>query len=79
MIDEEPDAPPKRLGFCIVTTGRGEQCGAKIMSDDIEYVELQDKKGFICGDHVEGLIRAIYRDTLKPLKILPKTFRKGAA
>lgn len=79
IYETEPDTPPKRLGFCVVTTARGNICGAPIMSDDINWVELQDKQGFICGDHIDALIRAIHRGRVETLKPLPPKFKKGAA
>lgn len=79
IYETEPDTPPRRLGFCAMKSSRTEICGARIMSDDIEWVELQNKQGYICGSCCDSLIASIFRGRIETLKVLPKTFRKGAA
>lgn len=60
-IIESETIVPRRVGLCSNPKGDGSlgsqlPCGARIMSDDIEAVELPDDK-HICGSCVDDLLR----------------------
>jgi hypothetical protein len=60
-IIESPAIVPRRTGSCSNPKGDGHlgsylPCGAKIMSDDIEALDLPDGK-LICGSCVNDLLR----------------------
>lgn len=71
---EESDRPAQRLGFCIVQTKRGNPCGAAIMADQIDWVELENKAGYVCGNCYDSMIRAICKVPLEASKPIPKKF-----
>jgi len=73
-MDEDPDTPPKKLGFCCVRTNPDSWCGRAIFDNDIEAVEIEDHKGWICGDCVDSLIAAIFRGKLETMKPVPVRF-----
>lgn len=74
--DIEPDDPPRKVGFCVIQTARGSMCGQAIFGNDIESVELENKAGYVCGPHVDGIIASIFRGKVETLKPIPKTFRR---
>lgn len=78
IYETEPDTPPKRLGFCAMKSSRTEICGARIMSDNIECVQLESGE-YLCGSCITSLFASIYRGTTQLLKPIPPKFKKGAA
>jgi hypothetical protein len=60
-VIESPTIVPRRIGSCSNPKGDGtlgsiQPCGAKIMSDDIEALDLPGEK-HICGNCVDDLLR----------------------